>query len=584
MSGPPAMPAPGSIAGHRLAQEAGAAVRRWHLAEGGRAADADAVAAAMVALWRAVADGAVSGSLADLLATIRQAIPNLQEGTLHDALSASPVIATASARPCVAGTGTATGVRPLVLDAGRLYRWQDWRGETALARGLRALAAQTLDAGRVEPAGSPAGDDADTLNEQQRSAVRRARSHRLLVLSGGPGTGKSHTLAAIVADLLAHQPHLRIVLTAPTGKAAARLSELLAQRQGLPDTLRVMTLHRLLGYRGQGRFEHDASNPLADDLVVVDECSMVDSRLASQLVQSVGPGTRLVLAGDQHQLASVEAGAFFSALCQAPQPDLAAARVLLTRNYRQQQAPGLLRFAEAVREGTVPDLAGRTMPDLVRVIPAEPVANGRWPASLVAQLVDDAVAALTPLFARSRQAMTSADAAQWLDELGAVRVLSALRSGPAGAEALNRQIIARLPGAQAAAGAWFAGRLVAIERNAPGLSLFNGDIGLSVNTAEGLRVVFRRPGRLRSLPPLQLPDCRDAFALTIHQAQGSEFEEVLLLPAPAGHPLATREALYTGATRARQRLRLYCDDEAIAAAVASPGREQSGLLGRLYRL
>ncbi|RPH64698.1 MAG: exodeoxyribonuclease V subunit alpha, partial [Burkholderiales bacterium] len=374
---------------------------------------------------------------------------------------------------------------------------------------------------------------------------------------------------------------------APTGKAAARLAQSLAEQLARLDPsgeLRArlpaagQTVHRLLGSRADSRSADPT--PLDHDLVIVDEASMLDIELAARLFESLGPGARLVLAGDRDQLASVEAGAVFADLCSASLDGV----IVLERNYRQQDAPDIVALAAQIREA-----AGRAgaadasphaidWPEPIVVAPAEP-----------AQIVDQALAAWHDAFAAIA---ADAEPAKVLEAYDRHRVLAAMRDGPLGVQALNRAIALRVRrlAAGGAAADWYAGRLVMVTKNEPGLGLFNGDVGVCLPppdpglSRDGLVVAFGAADRVRLFPVLQVPACEDAWAMTVHKSQGSEFGSVALVPAPAGHPLNTRELVYTGVTRARSRLCIYGSRDAIEEAARRPTERHGRLAARLAGL
>ena len=474
--------------------------------------------------------------------------------------------------PAVAAVGTESGAAPLILDGDALYLQRLWRAESVLADRLATLdaPAQLADETRVEAAldaVAPRGE----VDPLQREAVRTGLTRRLAIVTGGPGTGKTTTMARLLVACLRLRPEARVAIAAPTGKAAARLAQALAtQLAGLdPDGSLAgrlpasgMTVHRLLGLRGDD--SGPAPGVLRHDLLIVDEASMLDLELARALVESIPEGGRLVLAGDRDQLASVEAGAVFSEACASP----LQAVVRLQRNYRQSAAPGLAAFAGWLRDRWqspgVPmpaGLGGVTIPG---------------PASANA-IADRSMAAWAPALA----ALGGGEPAERIvAAFDAHRVLCAMREGPLGAAAINAAIAARIRRRVGAApGAiWYTGRIVIVTRNRPELGLFNGDVGICLADAAGaLAVAFDAGGALRWQPVRQMPAHDDAFAITVHKSQGSEFDTVALVPAPAGHGLNTRELLYTGATRARSGLEIWASAEAIEDG-ASRRTERHGRL------
>ena len=512
------------------------------------------------------------------------------------------------------GSADDPGAMPLVLDDdGRLYLHRQFAQERALARELAARAtgapAPVGAAARRalrELFGEPAGEFAA---DGQRLAAALALQRRLLVVSGGPGTGKTTLVVRLLAALRAQMPGLRVALAAPTGKAAARLTDALQQRSAdLPPTHRdglsmaAQTVHRLLGLKPDGRADFDADRPLPLDLLVVDEASMLDLALAHRLLAALPPQARLVLLGDKDQLAAVESGAVFAELAAQPafsgagraalaelcgvEPDLlppAADAPLpdtvlwLTKNHRFGADSGVGRLAAAINAGR----GGETL----QALRDGGFAGVQWldeAATPLRQALLDAHAGYLEQVARDPTDV----AASWR-AFGRVGVLAALREGPRGVVQANewiaRQARSRLGGVGDAPGPWFPGRPVMVLRNDPLLQLFNGDLGLALPDAQGvLQVWFPAPGELfRAVAPARLPPHETAFALTIHKSQGSEFDRVLVLLPAGAHRVLTRELLYTAVTRAREGVTLAGGADALAAAIGTPTRRVSGLPARI---
>ena len=581
----PAAEAPASW----LALLAGATLARLHEAGGGDPAGRAVLEEIGRRLWQAASEG--------------HACIDVDRREIA-VLDSSPVVDVVPAEMAGTPAGGFAATRPLVLDAGKLYPQRFWAAETRLAAALlrHAQAAPLADAQHIAAALDAAFGPADAGEpDMQRRAVELGLTRRLLLLSGGPGTGKTTTLARLIDIARRLAPELRIAVAAPTGKAAARATEAMQATAGAPvgsppGTGRVaavapvrggLTLHRLLGSRGPGRgFARGPDDRLPYDLVIVDEASMIDLEMADALLAALDPQARLVLAGDRDQLASVEPGAVFGSACQVREGPVGECGVMLTRNYRQRDAAQIVAFADAVRAGTVGD--GFELPAdgpvVLRGTDDEP------PGQTIARVSREVAGRFDALWARIRDASSAMDAAALesfargvLAGYGRLGLLCALREGPLGARRASREIdgIARRVLGAADARAWYPGRLVIVRGNSPETGLFNGEIGVCLAVDGQLVAVFDRGREVSAIPVLQMPACDDAWALTIHQSQGSEFDTVLLVPAPAGHPLATRESLYTGITRARSRVEIFGGPAAIEWAARHPTHRDGDLARRL---
>ena len=569
-------------------------------------------------------------------------VPDVRAALSADLLASGVVRCPEQALPEQAGA-------PLVLDAGRLYRARDWQTEVSLAACLR----------------------------------ERAAAGTLCVISGGPGSGKTSAVARLLGRLLALRPETRLALSAPTGKAAARMMEALASRCGdWPADLQARlpthasTLHRLLGWHPrQGEARHSAENPLPLDLLVVDEASMLDQEMASRVLSALPLGCRLILLGDKDQLAAVESGAVFAELSAYPghlpegsdaldawmdvvlglnnpvlpespvRPELVEGRAPLSRGLRQAQPERLSSQPEGLSlqpeglslqpEGLSPELSPSQFPlsgsvaclqgsyrfgaDSVLGELASAVRRGE-PSEFLQRLdhssrVEGEVVAL---WQEAAHALSEAGRARLLagyapyyagvsgflngtlgmdalfEALDAFRVLAAIHEGPRGVQALNRLLLGGLREAvslfwQAAEARWVAGQPVLVLENDPGTGLFNGDVGLVL--PEGGGPGAEKPwaawfpvleGGYRAVPLSVLPRHDLGFALTIHKAQGSEFERVAVVLPGEVSPVLRRELIYTAITRAQRGLLVLADRAVLSHAIDRPTVRDAGLGGRLF--
>lgn len=493
----------------------------------------------------------------------------------------------------------------MVLDGHRLYLARHWHHELRVAADLAARMrhAPAVDAAVLEAGLARIFGDAEASRGQREAAAQATRS-AVTVISGGPGTGKTTTLAALLALIVEQWPDgaaggtaggaaPRIQLAAPTGKAAARMQEAVRQARArlplapavaaaIPE--RAGTLHRLLGLRPDGGSRHHAGHPLPLDVLVVDEASMVDLTLMQRLLAALPPGARLVLLGDRDQLASVEAGAVFADLCLSAAAGgvLAPGFAQLSHSFRFGDEAGIGRLARCLRDG---DGAGAVA--LLQAADRESVAEElQWqsapdPAGVVAA----ALAGYEPYLEAVR---AGASAQELHRRFAAFRLLAAHRRGPWGVERFNAAIERALAQTQSlghgARQPWYAGRPVMVAANDYALGLFNGDIGIAAPDPQSgeLRVWFEgEAGDLRAVAPQRLPACDPAWALTVHKSQGSEFDAVLLALPDQPSPLVTRELVYTAVTRAKRSVRLWAGEAALREACRKRIERYSGLAGKI---
>ena len=563
---------------------------------------------------RGVRQGSVCLSLAD--AALRTAVDGL---TAEDVASLPwPSVASwvdaVSASPLVAVGPDGPADRPLRFVDGLLYLDRYWRQERVVADHVdRAMAAPPLSFARDGFLGAvdrlfPSKDP-----DRQRLAAVVAAHRSFSIVAGGPGTGKTTTVARLLA-LLQDQSGggLRVALAAPTGKAAARLTEAAAsaaaalgpEDQARLGVLKASTIHRLLGSRRneRTRFWHNRENRLPHDVVVVDEASMVSLTMMSRLVEALRPGCRLILVGDPDQLSSVEVGAVLGDLVERPAPagavplhvlsdlvplDLgaltdeersaAATRGVVHLTKVHRFSAEIQELAEAIRSGEPDELAvvlakGHPCIDLVDCDPGE-LATG--PDSLRAEVLSSGAALVS--------AARSGEAKGALDALERHRVLCGHREGPYGVGRWGRIVqdwLAEEIDGYGSDGLLYVGRPLLVTTNDYQLRLFNGDTGVVVNEDGQARAAFTRDGVVDLVAPSRLSDVQTVHAMSVHRSQGSQFDAVTLVLPPEGSPLLTQELVYTAVTRAKEHVRIIGTRAALDAAIQRPIQRASGLRRR----
>ncbi len=515
--------------------------------------------------------------------------------------------------------------RPLVLDGrGRLYLFRFWHQEQRVAGFWRAAFRRPPDPLTGE---APAdrlqhlfpGDTGSRWADDQKLAALAGLFRPVLVITGGPGTGKTWTAVRLLALLLEcrRKESLRIALAAPTAKAAVRLREAAAAEEdklGLSCEAAGLwpresfTLHRLLGYSPRtASCRYDRRNPLPYDVVVVDEASMVDLAMMERLTEALPERARLILLGDQDQLASVEPGCVFGDLCGGrrdnafspkmvrllhaagfPGPALPVSTggespwgdsiVVLRQNRRFGPDSGIAALSCSIREGQE-DRAWE-------ILQGGRYTDVQWVAAgdardLETRLVERLLEGFLP-------ALGGTNARDCLDRLQEFRVLCALRRSPFGVEWVN-SLLERLlekRGWALPAGEWYPGRPVVITANDYSLRLFNGDLGVCFREdirkgseeEANYRVYFpdEQTG-LRGVHPARLTNYEPGYALTVHKSQGSEFDHLLVLLPPESSGLISRELLYTAVTRARTRVEIWGTEKVFREGIRNRNQRLSSL-------
>jgi exodeoxyribonuclease V alpha subunit len=490
---------------------------------------------------------------------------------------------------------------PLVWDGSRLYLERYWRYEQRVAenflRGAESNGGLTAASPELDTVlDTFFGPEDPSSPDLQREAVRQALTSRLVVVAGGPGTGKTRTIARLLAaaHLLASRSKnsLEVALAAPTGKASARMTEAVhqeAQAAGLPEDLTTaltssaaMTLHRLLGLQGSRKPRANHRNPLPHDLVVVDETSMVSLPLMAHLLDAVRLDATLILSGDPFQLASVEAGAVLGEIvapfaAERPRGPLAGSIVLLERVHRFATLSPIAALSDAIRTGDADKAVALLRDDTSGDLSWVDATQDKEVARLQREVADSAVGVV--------RAAQEGDAVTGLRLAGKLKVLCATRLGPLGVSRWTTLIEslaeADLPEMRRAK-PWYVGRPVIATRNNSLNGVFNGDTGLVVSRTPRPVVAFPDGDQHREMALSQVGDVDTWWAMTIHKSQGSEFERVIVALPPSPSPVLTRELLYTAVTRAKEQVTLVATESSLRAAIGRRLTRASGLAPKLW--
>lgn len=528
---------------------------------------------------------------------------------------------------CVVGTPDRPENCPLVLDKeNRLYLHRYFGYERTLAKCLVSLCQpRDIDTGILRPLLDSLfpQEKGDKSPDWQKIAAALALRQSLLIISGGPGTGKTTTVASLLACILETSPDNRIMLAAPTGKAARRVLDSISEQLDLfPLHMQpaipkeAFTIHRLLGITGDlANARYHEGNPLPCDTLIVDEASMLDLALASKLFAALPENARVILLGDKDQLAAVEAGSVFSELssrfalsdvCRHDLKELTGywltdsdlpetendksgtslgdSVVWLMKNYRFSKTSGIGRLATDIRD--------KRITEAIRFL--------RDKSDPLVQWLDMDDASVVSGFGKTLSGQFDAyfnvvrdnpyDVREVFDTFNRSRILCAVREGPYGVNAVNRQLANAIPKTQTvekqARVNWFAGLPVMVRRNDYVLKLFNGDVGIVLPDATGnLSVYFPdEDGSYKSVPPSRLSDFETSFAMTVHQSQGSEFDSVLLLLPPEPSRVLSRELIYTGITRARSKITIASRMPVLSESLKHDSARRSGLVTRIFEI
>ncbi len=528
---------------------------------------------------------------------------------------------------------TADEYKPFVLHRNKLYLQRYFNYETILLDKMNAMVrasdehikARMLALKEVQPfvqklfAGNIATDP-----DWQLTAAIVAVLYNFVIITGGPGTGKTTTVAKILAILFSLYPEMKVALAAPTGKAAARMAESLMQAKiDIPDAVKAKfnklqpaTIHRLLGWKeGSPFFNHNEENPLAYDLIIVDESSMIDVAMFAKLLQATATGSRIILLGDKDQLASVEAGSLFGDLCKSPSQlnvfskqarafindFIADSTQQLGEAYQTEDRSHMLfqhivelryshRFKDDQAIGRLSKAVILNDEETLKTFLENKDGNEvyidqEYDNKIFETFIEGYEAVCKKMDGFSEEAILES-----LNQLNSLRILCATKEGEQGVARLNARVEAYLQKKQCIQldQEFYEHRPVMVTKNNYALGLYNGDIGILKKDANGLiRAWFMESGsegksELKSVLPGFISKMETVFAMTIHKSQGSEFEKALvILPQNGNQNLLTRELLYTGITRAKKKVIIQTTETALLEASKAFVERGSGVADRI---
>jgi len=519
--------------------------------------------------------------------------------------------------------------RPLILDKkNRLYLYRYWDYEKKLSESMLQRSREDfrdLDITRLKDSLKRlfSQNEDDEVNRQMVAAYIAAIK-RICIISGGPGTGKTFTMAKILALLLElhGKEKLNILLAAPTGKAAARIAESIKNAkktlnspwdiiEAIPSE--AYTIHRMLKtIPGSPYFQHNHENPLNADVVVVDEASMVDLALMSKLLWAVPFDARLILIGDKDQLASVETGFVLGDICDRKNihtfsecfcnkfeavtqqkielpfkehkgsPGLYDCMVVLKKNYRFTGGSGIGELSHAVNQG-----------EIHKVLHLLKNKSDQMFWKKISQSHDLSRFLVQSIINGYSDYLNTNDPYRALELFNRFKILCAVKIGSMGVNAVNRlaeEVLSReglIAPVRSSSNPWYKGRPVLITRNDYRLKLFNGDMGITLpasgSTGKDLYVYFSgESGELKRFLPYRLPEHETGYAMTVHKSQGSEFDHVLLILPDRDYPVLTRELFYTGISRTKKTVSIWATEDVLKTTISRKIERTSGLKDALW--
>ena len=521
---------------------------------------------------------------------------------------------------------------PFVLFDNKIYFHRYFQYENTILSKIEALnnSAKSLERERKESLLNKSeifnelfANNGNAVNLQAVAAIS-AYLNNFSIITGGPGTGKTTTVAKLLSLLYLENADMKVAVAAPTGKASARLNEVFKsfKSEVINDdiivkinNLEAKTIHRLLG--GYQQFRHHADNPLDIDLLIVDECSMIDAALMAKMMSALKEDARLILLGDKNQLSSVEAGSIFTDLCVAGlqngneyTEDFAAflsqldlpfssdikinstgntmsdAITELNFSHRFKESEGIGKFSRLAISGNEAEFDYKAY--------AEKNQNNQFvkisdTIGLKIEEHPDFKMLLNDIKAYTKED----DLLLSFAKLNSFKILCATRDGRFGTHNINRLIEANL-GLKKEKKDFYHKQPILITKNNPDLDINNGDIGIIINknhhskSIEGLKseeklsAFFEIKGKIVEIPLMYITDFETAFAMTIHKSQGSEYDKVFVFfPNNPDHPLLTRELIYTAVTRAKSACYVYASENVIRNCIRKQIKRVSGITDRL---
>ncbi|TXD97809.1 exodeoxyribonuclease V subunit alpha [Psychrobacter frigidicola] len=479
-----------------------------------------------------------------------------------------------------------------------IWLHRTWQAEYALARHIMRIKNQTVN--KLPITLNP------LLNTEQQDAIHMANNSAFSIITGGPGTGKTFTVAQLVIALQQAQAEdvigdsvskTNLALAAPTGKAAQRMQESLQdalQQAGVTMQLpEAKTIHRLLGIGRGGQPRYNADNPLSEDIVIVDEASMLGVELANYLVSAIKPNARLILLGDANQLAAVDAGAVLADLCRIPALQDVHQRLEVSRRFSAES--GIGKLARLINQNDT-DLPA--VWELLRDDEALSFYQAFNTASDIPstsnKLTLNSLSDYNRYFERTKKILKKTtkeksipalehikNYKELMISLNTFKVLTAGHYGQHGDHYINNYLSEqhknqlKLPLSKSP---WYHGRPVMILQNNYELGLFNGDIGICLQTDRGrLQVFFENKAQGISVNMLSDETTATAYAMTIHKSQGSEFEHIAISFDDQNTRLLSKELIYTAVTRAKKRVSIFSTASAFTYALSTPTVRQTGL-------